>query len=135
MPLKSLAYTSWANPGLLANDIDAILGTSRANNAERSVTGLLIYNGSNFLQILEGAEREIDALIEVIRADKRHTNLTIRDERAIERRSFDDWAMAYLSRENLEFIGEDKVRRALQQNLPDSLRNIVLGVTYLVMKV
>ena len=95
---------------------------------------MLIYNGSNFLQILEGGVCEIDALIAIITGDHRHTNLTIRDERAIERRSFADWAMAYLKLEGGEFIGEDQVNGALQQELPEAIRNIVRGVTYSLMK-
>ena len=134
MPLKSLTYTSWANPTLVAGDIESILEISRANNAKRSVTGLLIYNGSSFLQILEGAEDAIDTLIAAIRSDNRHTNLTIRDERVIEGRSFADWAMAYLNLEGGAFIGEDKVKEALEQELPGTLRNIVLGVIYPVMR-
>ena len=133
MPLKSLTYTSWSIPGLVAGDIESILETSRANNAERSITGLLIYNGSNFLQILEGGVREIDTLISVIAGDHRHTNLTIRDERPIDRRSFSGWSMAYLNLDGGTFIGEEKVKDALEKELPEALRNIVRGVTFTVM--
>ena len=130
MGLKSLTYTSWAKADIAPGNIEAILSRSLADNRERAVTGLLIFNGTNFLQILEGSSQDIDNLMEAIGSDRRHSNITVRDERAIERRSFADWAMAYLGLEDGSFVGEGAVKKALELDLPPTLRNIVLGVIY-----
>ena len=55
MDLKSLTYTSFARLDLTAEDLVAIHRTARELNALDGVTGLLIYNGTNFLQIIEGS--------------------------------------------------------------------------------
>ena len=38
--------------------------------------------------------------------------------------------MAYLRLENGKFEGEEEVTRALQRDVPKSLRNIIMGVTH-----
>lgn len=130
MLLKSLTYTSWANPGLSPADVESILLAARTNNPLQGLSGLLIFNGTAFLQILEGVEPAIDELVEKLKRDKRHSNMSIRDERPIDRRSFPDWAMAYLSLEDGRFIGEAAVERALTRDVPPNLLNIVRGLTH-----
>src|SRR5918997_1989566 len=93
MSLKSLTYTSLARLDLEASDIEAIHRTARELNALDGITGLLIFNGTHFLQIIEGADAAIDELIERLRRDPRHGGLEVRDEWRIEQRSFPDWSM------------------------------------------
>ena len=130
MELKSLTYTSWASPALVSEDVDSILRSARINNPLQGLTGLLIFNGPAFLQILEGVEPAVDELVATLRADKRHTNLSIRDERTIDTRIFSDWAMAFLRLESDEFVGEKEVERALGRELPNAIRNMVRGITH-----
>jgi hypothetical protein len=128
--LKSLTYTSWASPGIVSADVDSILRSARVNNPLQGLTGILIFNGSAFLQILEGVAPAIDELVATLRSDRRHSNMSIRDERPIGARVFPGWGMAYLRLENEEFVGEREVERALGRDLPDSIRNMVRGVTH-----
>jgi len=127
--LKVLTYTSWARAGITADEVDSLLASSRINNPLEGVTGVLIFNGNSFMQILEGGEEAVDDLVARLRSDPRHSNMAIRDERMIAQRTFPDWSMAYLRLDNGEFEGEQAVERALRRDLPPSLRNIVLGVT------
>ncbi|MBA3667791.1 MAG: BLUF domain-containing protein [Sphingomonas sp.] len=130
MELKSLTYTSWAAPGMTSEQLSAILSSARTNNPLDGISGLLIFNGVAFMQVLEGAGSAIDDLAGRLVADTRHSNMSIRDERPIDRRSFPDWAMAYLELEAGEFIGDAEVERALRRDLPDSLRNVMLGLVH-----
>ncbi len=130
MELKSLTYTSWAAPGLTSEQLGSILASARANNPLDGISGLLVFNGVAFMQVLEGAGSAVDDLAGRLAADPRHSNMSIRDERPIDRRSFPDWAMAYLKLEAAEFIGDAEVERALRRDLPDSLRNLVLGLVH-----
>lgn len=134
MELKSLTYTSWASPSLRTEDVDAILASARRNNPLQGLSGLLIFNGTNFMQILEGVEPAIDELVERLKVDRRHSNMSIRDERTIDQRVFPDWAMAYLRMEDDMFIGEEQVKRALQRDLPEPLRNMVRGLVHNLLK-
>ena len=134
MELKSLIYTSWANPSLRPEDVDSILASARINNPLQGLSGVLIFNGANFMQILEGVEPAIDELVARLKNDKRHSNMSIRDVRMIARRTFPDWAMAYLLLENGQFVGEAEVERLLKRDLPESLRNMIRGLTHAVLK-
>lgn len=135
MELKALTYTSWARPGIKADEVDSILSSARINNPLDGITGVLIFNGDAFMQIIEGSEAAIDHLTARLTADPRHSNMSIRDQRAIEARAFPDWSMAYLRLENGEFEGEAAVTRALSRDLPQPLRNIVMGLTHSLVKV
>ena len=134
MELKILIYTSWARPGIRPDEVDSILSSARINNPLEGITGVLIFNGDSFMQILEGSESAVDELTARLRIDPRHSDMAIRDERVIEARTFPDWSMAYLRLEDGVFHGEEAVERALCRDLPQSLRNIVLGLTHSILQ-
>ena len=92
-------YTSVPADGLGADDIDAILRTARRRNAELSLTGALMYGRGSFVQILEGPAASLDLLLDAIRKDPRHRDMTIVLRDPVEAREFAGWAMAY--------VGED----------------------------
>ena len=56
--LSQYLYISTA-PTLPREEVDAILAASARNNPERGITGLLLFNGRNFLQLLEGEESAV----------------------------------------------------------------------------
>lgn len=129
MELKALTYTSWARPSISDEDVASILGSARTNNPLEGLTGLLIFNGGAFMQILEGSESAVDDMAARLRGDNRHSNFFVREERLISERTFSDWSMAYLRIERDEFIGEDKVQRALRRQVPEPTRNIIKALT------
>ena len=130
MNLKILTYTSWARAGIRLDEVDAIVMSARINNPLDGISGVLIFNGTAFMQILEGSEAAIDALTARLTRDARHSNMSIRDERLIEARTFPNWSMAYLQLESGEFVGKEEVIRALSRDLPQPVRNVVMGLTH-----
>jgi len=60
------------------------------------LTGALVFSGRYFVQILEGSAASVDNLLGIIRADARHSNMIVINDRSIERRSFSKWRMAYV---------------------------------------
>ena len=90
--LSQYLYISTA-PTLSRDEVDAILATSARNNPARGITGLLLYNGRNFLQLIEGEEEDLVGLMLRITEDARHSGITVLDRRAIEARACPDWAM------------------------------------------
>ncbi|MBA4752717.1 MAG: BLUF domain-containing protein [Sphingopyxis sp.] len=93
--MLSVTYVSVADPLIGDQDIAAILVTARRNNARDELTGALVYNGHNFLQLLEGPDEKVDACLAAIRADARHSGMTEVRRRSVERRDFGEWAMLY----------------------------------------
>jgi hypothetical protein len=114
--LSQYLYISTA-PTLPREEVDSILAASARNNPQRGITGLLLFNGRNFLQLLEGEEGEVAALMQTITADPRHSGVSVLDRRSITVRSCPDWAM------NRVMIAEsiDSRRDMLESDLPRGL--------------
>jgi hypothetical protein len=117
MNLTSLTYTSLARADLKTSDLDDIHRSARELNALDGLTGLLVFNGTHFLQIVEGTRAAVDALMVRLRQDPRHTGLEIRDERRIGARCFPGWAMELAHVEG----GYSKAREAIAERLPDTV--------------
>ncbi|WP_054118712.1 BLUF domain-containing protein [Porphyrobacter sp. AAP60] len=114
--LSQYLYISTA-PTLPREEVEAILSASAQNNPVRGITGLLLFNGRNFLQLLEGEESEVAALMDTITADPRHSGVSVLDRRGIDQRACPDWAMKRV------MIAESIAsrREMLEQELPDNL--------------
>ena len=129
MRLKSLTYTSVARPDLQPADIAAIHHVSLDLNALEGITGILIYNGERFLQVIEGARNAIDDLLRRLLADDRHSQVKVEDERHIAEREFADWTMK-LAQVSISYLEAQKdIVRELPGALPNSVRSRVLELT------
>jgi hypothetical protein len=91
--MYQLTYISSARPGICQIDVEAILRSSRANNARDAITGLLVHDGVRFLQALEGERVLVEAAFARIRVDPRHRAAVMLSEREIAARQFGSWAM------------------------------------------
>ncbi|MCB1520436.1 MAG: BLUF domain-containing protein [Hyphomicrobiaceae bacterium] len=88
-----LIYVSTIAPTFNEKMLIDILHTASTRNAEKNVTGLLLYNGSNFMQTLEGDADVIAELMERIVKDPRHDGLIVISEDTVNERIFDGWFM------------------------------------------
>ena len=129
MTLRSLAYTSLARLDLDENDLTRIHESARHLNALDGITGLLVFNGSRFLQIVEGNPEAIDDLIERLRSDDRHSAIEIRDDRRVDRRSFPDWSME-LVRVNSGYLeAREEIGDALPEGTEPGVRQLVFDMS------
>ena len=97
-----ILYLSKASKDCHNSDISDILKISRRNNAERSVTGILVHKNREFLQYLEGPEEIITPLYEKITNDPRHEGIKTVEEGEIESRVFPNWEMGFASEINFQ---------------------------------
>jgi len=123
MDLRSLVYTSHAALDLQPTDLELIHRTARENNALNGVTGLLVFNGTHFLQVIEGAESAINDLLERLRRDRRHAGVEIHDERTIENRSFPDWSMELVRVESSYFEAKETITGRIPATLAPEVRD------------
>jgi hypothetical protein len=121
MSLTSVTYTSLARIDLQTSDLENIHTTARELNAIDGITGLLVFNGTHFLQIIEGEGSAIDDLVERLRRDPRHNGFEIRDRRRIEKPSFPEWSME-LVRVNASYF---QARDTIVERLPDSVPEVI----------
>ncbi|MEP0189371.1 MAG: BLUF domain-containing protein [Erythrobacter sp.] len=124
--LSQYLYISTA-PSLGRDEVDRILETSASKNPVSGITGLLLYNGRNFLQLLEGEEAELINLMVRITHDPRHSGVSMLDRRAIDKRACPRWAMRRVAiAQNVE-----KRRELLEADLPAAIdpevRRIILN--------
>lgn len=100
----------------------SIHSTATHLNALDGVTGLLIYNGRQFCQVIEGAESAIDDLIARLRRDPRHSEIVIEDERTIAEREFPGWSMQ-LAEVSIDYLeARDNIIEQLPATLAPSVR-------------
>lgn len=99
--LYAAIYVSRASSPLSEEDLAQILFTSRRNNAERGVTGRLIYACAEghpglFAQWIEGEDWRVRELLygHILR-DGRHALTGRPFEGPIERRQFPSWTMGF----------------------------------------
>lgn len=94
--ITSLIYVSNARPDLTEKDFQAIMELSQRNNQRFGISGLLVFNGLNFMQCLEGDRAVAHDRLHRIRLDSRHDGISVVSHREIPRRQFSDWGMAGL---------------------------------------
>lgn len=93
--LVRLLYASRALDGIDDALLHSIVERSRANNLDHGITGILcIYPEAGiFLQVLEGARREVNTLYGNLVRDRRHRDVTILHYAEIQERHFSAWRM------------------------------------------
>ncbi|RSK70928.1 diguanylate phosphodiesterase [Enterobacter huaxiensis] len=73
--LTTLIYRSQLNASCRSAQLAALVERARIRNTGLNITGILLSNGHEVLQILEGAEESVVKLFNKIREDKRHTGV------------------------------------------------------------
>ncbi|MEJ2681203.1 MAG: BLUF domain-containing protein [Gammaproteobacteria bacterium] len=74
-------------------EIEELLSKAREKNARLGVTGILLFEGGSFFQVLEGDAETIKKLYKTIRSDSRHQRITKLIFEPIKTREFADWSM------------------------------------------
>lgn len=93
--LVSLVYSSTATRPFDDDELAGLLAVSRARNAERNITGMLLYREREFIQILEGTRADVDSLMADIAGDRRHSDVRVLLEEPLHERRFEKWTMGY----------------------------------------
>lgn len=71
-------------------------------NSREDLSGLLLYDGVRFLQVIEGPESAVAAAFDRISADPRHDALVILRDCTVNYRSFGGWAMLCRSADQVD---------------------------------
>ena len=129
MSLKTLTYTSLARLDINDTDLRDILTDARDLNAIDGITGMLIFNGTRFLQMLEGSPKAIDDLVERLRRDRRHSSLEIREDRPIDVPSFAGWSMELVKVQSKHFEARETIAERLPTTMSAQVRQHVLTMT------
>ena len=94
MSLTQLIYVSSLAHGC-EPELASILESADRRNREDDITGMLLYSGGNFLQVLEGPKERVYQTYERICRDPRHGSIMMLTEEDVSERHFADWRMGY----------------------------------------
>jgi FAD-dependent sensor of blue light len=93
--LYTVLYTSHAIMDFDRYDHNSLLAQSRYKNKQLEITGMLLYAGKRYIQVLEGEKNKVLSLFSEIQKDTRHYEVRILLQKDIPEREFVDWTMGY----------------------------------------
>ena len=91
--MHSVIYVSTAAAGFRDADLAALVTAAEQANAALKITGMLAYNGAHFMQLLEGEETTVEAILDRIAADPRHASVVVIRRGDRPGRECPDWSM------------------------------------------
>lgn len=91
--LYQLVYISDAAGPVTQAMLNDIASQAKDYNTGVQLTGRLLATDKHFIQVLEGGQGEVEALMEKINRDKRHHNLRILSRSPVAGREFSQWSM------------------------------------------
>ena len=92
-PMLRLVYVSNARFGLNQNELESIMHLSKLRNKLAGVTGVLLFNGVNFMQVLEGERTKTVNLYDRILKDARHSGIKTIVQEKIDHLTYPAWGM------------------------------------------
>jgi len=135
MSVARLAYISTARPDLTAKEVESIVEEARVRNQAQDITGLLVFNGTNFLQVIEGPGPNLLGVFDSICRDDRHEGVVrVHAEHEVDR-AFSDWSMGFgliesaagtAPREAFS-VSQEELDALLPEALPRELRSLFEG--------
>jgi len=93
--LVRLIYASSATVSVTTETVRQIMDVARTRNELRNITGMLVFDHQNFLQVIEGRRDVVNQLLASLMRDARHTNIELLAYGEIEQRQFERWSMGF----------------------------------------
>ena len=94
-PLFSVTYLSMSNIPAHCVDMLDIERAALRNNPIDGLTGFLYFDGTFFLQVLEGKRQALDNMLATLAVDPRHGGMRVLRDQPIAARQFGAWSMAF----------------------------------------
>lgn len=115
----AVVYVSSAAEPLSQQALVELLTVSRRNNQRDGLSGLLLYRGGNFMQLLEGDETAVWSTHARITRDARHRGVLTILQQPITNRLFDDWTMAFGNLDDPDIAALDGISGFLDRDFHD----------------
>ncbi len=91
----TIAYLSHVARPFSKDELFALATQASENNRAKGISGILLYSGNKFLQVLQGEEDAVNALYQKIALDPRHRNVTLIIKSRTMAKEFGEWSMAF----------------------------------------
>jgi hypothetical protein len=129
MPLQAIAYCSRVVPGITVEQIEELVRDATVHNLIGGVTGVLLCDGTNFLQYIEGPEDGLLLSYSRILNATSHMSLVELGRRRGALRAFPYWSMRWIPVETPDLrITASSDWKGLARRRPDSMFQVPTGV-------
>ena len=121
--MRRVVYISQATRAFSQQEIYTLCTNAAAANARNGITGVLVIAGTCFMQVVEGPESALMALVDRLQRDPRHRNIGIIVDEPIWVRSFAEWNMgSFFMDAHLTYTSVNWLRliHSLQQTLAET---------------
>lgn len=113
MNLSRLIYISDATPHFSAGTLPQLVQAASSKNQAMGITGLLIFTGKHFLQVLEGDPLCVNSLYQKIKDDPRHENARSLSHKQVASRLFPEWGMQAIDANRTRVLDADELEKAV----------------------
>lgn len=125
--LIQLLYLSTATRDVSREELAEIGATAERRNGEDGITGILCFNGRNFMQLVEGERAAIDALMARLEQDERHSGIVVMYDELTTARNFGEWSMRVATVSAVTPARTHELDALLPADLPATLRDLMIG--------
>ena len=94
--MTQIIYASAATKVFARSDLVELLKLARSGNTVAGISGMLLYHGGSFLQVLEGPEESVESLYVKIAKDPRHERCLLLLRETIRQKQFENWSMGFV---------------------------------------
>lgn len=112
-PITMVCYASQPIPGLDQCRLRTLVNRAREANAAAGITGCLVFNGHQIVQVLEGERQAVEALFARIQSDPRHERIRMLWQGRAHRREFADRPMACFNLAWRRMVGAGEPQQAV----------------------
>jgi Sensors of blue-light using FAD len=118
--MKQLVYISKATVPFTSDSLKALTDVAMTNNKKLDVTGCMLYASGYFLQLLEGADTNVQNLYNKIEKDPRHKGCKILFDTQLtnKNRLYDRWFMTSFNVDKIVDFPKE-----LKQSIDDIISN------------
>lgn len=102
--LHEVLYLSTLAPDAPLKVVASIASQARKANEAAGITGLLVFDGMQFCQHIEGPRKAVLALTERIRQDPRHVDVDILYHGPLAQRRFRHFGLGYTAVEDVDVL-------------------------------
>lgn len=127
-PLRSVIYASRAAQHLNDDAVYALYDEALRLNALERITGVLVYDGERFLQLIEGYPPAIADLLERLERDPRHVEFRVLDDIQVSERGCPGWQMRLVRVARAHLSSRRSIADALPEGMTDAARARLLEV-------
>jgi hypothetical protein len=119
-------YTSYMRKQYSFNELELLMNIFKKNNKDNNLTGCLLYNKGNVIQLFEGEKIKTKELLDKLISDNRHSRYTTLLYKDINKRSFPNWEMELIldNSKQLEIIEIKSIKDYKMKILFDTFKRV-----------